>query len=394
MNQSQTNRRLLQQRGPVLVAGGIFFYWLSLYLYVPILPLHAQDLGASLSMVGAVIAAYSIAQVVLRLPLGIAADTFARRKPFAIASMAVAALGALLLASAPGPSHLFGARAVTGIAAAGWVPISVLYTSYFPTSNATRSIGIIMAVNASGLVIGTFSGGLLAEAFGVQSTFYVSAAAAVMGGLLLLFAPELKSIAQVDRITPRSIIEVIKSPLLIQISAIGITTQFTTFAINFGFLPVYAESIGASKAHVGYITTTLLTAGVGGALAATFLTDRVGFTRSLLIASATTLMAFVATPWIGTLLPLGAVQILSGFGRGAINTVLFALAVHSAPASHRATAMGTYQAIYAIGMLSGPAVSGALSDSVGINAVFYLAAGVTTVGAILVVIRALPNRLT
>ncbi len=95
MNQSQTNRRLLQQRGPVLVAGGIFFYWLSLYLYVPILPLHAQDLGASLSMVGAVIAAYSIAQVVLRLPLGIAADTFARRKPFAIASMAVAALGAL-----------------------------------------------------------------------------------------------------------------------------------------------------------------------------------------------------------------------------------------------------------------------------------------------------------
>jgi MFS family permease len=55
--------------------------------------------------------------------------------------------------------------------------------------------------------------------------------------------------------------------------------------------------------------------------------------------------------------------------------------------------MGTYQAIYAIGMLSGPAVSGALSDSVGINAVFYLAAGVTIIGAILVVIRALPNRL-
>ncbi|MBI4219298.1 MAG: MFS transporter, partial [Chloroflexi bacterium] len=66
-----------------LVGVATFLFWFSLYLYVPILPLHARTLGASLTMVGAVVASYAIAQVLLRIPIGVGADLIGRRKPFA-----------------------------------------------------------------------------------------------------------------------------------------------------------------------------------------------------------------------------------------------------------------------------------------------------------------------
>ena len=63
----------------------------------------------------------------------------------------------------------------------------------------------------------------------------------------------------------------------------------------------------------------------------------------------------------------------------------------AAPPHERATAMGTYQALYAIGMLTGPAVSGAVADGLGINWVFWVSATVAAAGAGLVFVRRLPQ---
>jgi predicted MFS family arabinose efflux permease len=44
--------------------------------------------------------------------------------------------------------------------------------------------------------------------------------------------------------------------------------------------------------------------------------------------------------------------------------------------------MGVFQAIYAIGMLSGPIVSGAVADTFGLDAVFLLSAMVSIAGGL------------
>jgi len=57
-----------------------FFFWASLYLYVPILPVYAQSTGASLTVVGTIVAAYAIPQMLFRIPIGILFDAINRRK--------------------------------------------------------------------------------------------------------------------------------------------------------------------------------------------------------------------------------------------------------------------------------------------------------------------------
>ncbi|NCA13440.1 MAG: hypothetical protein EBS89_04805, partial [Proteobacteria bacterium] len=54
---------------PWLFQAGNLCFWLSLYYYVPTLPNYARDLGAPLTVVGAMLSAYGIVQLVLRVPI-------------------------------------------------------------------------------------------------------------------------------------------------------------------------------------------------------------------------------------------------------------------------------------------------------------------------------------
>jgi predicted MFS family arabinose efflux permease len=54
--------------------------------------------------------------------------------------------------------------------------------------------------------------------------------------------------------------------------------------------------------------------------------------------------------------------------------------------------MGSYQALYAIGMLLGPATSGPVAAAFGIDMVFWAAAAATVLGAVIVFIKPLPRK--
>ena len=57
-------------------------YWLSLYFYVPILSPYVEFSGGTLEMVGLVVSAYGLAQLILRIPLGMWSDRLGKRRPF------------------------------------------------------------------------------------------------------------------------------------------------------------------------------------------------------------------------------------------------------------------------------------------------------------------------
>lgn len=372
------------------MAASTFLFWLSLYFYVPFLPLRAQDLGASNTMLGAVVASYAIAQVGLRIPIGIGADAIGRRKPFAVAALVASALGALGLALSPNPWSLFAARAVTGIAGAGWVAITVLYASYFAAGDAAKAMSRIMAVNALALVLATFIGGVVADQFGTTSTFTLGVVVGAAGAVLMLLADE-PPLADRRGYSARAFLEVARVPLLVSVSVIGITVQFVSFATSFGFVPVYAEQVGASDAEVGYVTTVMFATSVLGTLVTPWLVARTGYGMTLALGIVVTALGAVLVPATSDVIGLAATQVLNGLGRGSTNALLITLAVLAVAPAQRATAMGVYQAVYAIGMLSGPVVAGAVADTAGIDAVFYLSTVVGLLGAALLLMRPLPR---
>jgi predicted MFS family arabinose efflux permease len=74
-----------------------------------------------------------------------------------------------------------------------------------------------------------------------------------------------------------------------------------------------------------------------------------------------------------------------------MNAALITLSVLAVAPAQRATAMGVYQAIYAIGMLSGPVLAGTIADGISIDAVFYVCAVVSMIGVALTFVTRMPR---
>ena len=97
----------------LLTSLAVGLYWVSLYLYVPTLPVYAQTKTTNLALIGTVLAQYGLWQAIVRFPLGILSDWLGRRRPFIYLGFFLAGLGAWLMGSASSIQGVLVGRAVT-----------------------------------------------------------------------------------------------------------------------------------------------------------------------------------------------------------------------------------------------------------------------------------------
>ena len=170
-------------RAPVVLYVTTALYWTSLYLYVPILAPFVEHQGGTLKVVGLVVSAYGLAQLLLRLPLGVASDRAGRRKPFLALGFLVSVAACLGFILAPGPWFMVGARFIAGISACAWVAFTVLFVSYFPPGEATKAMGYICFCNNLSIMAAAYAGGRLADAYGWLAPFWAAAGAGLLGAI-------------------------------------------------------------------------------------------------------------------------------------------------------------------------------------------------------------------
>ena len=99
----------------------------------------------------------------------------------------------------------------------------------------------------------------------------------------------------------------------------------------------------------------------------------------LVMASFVLMFAGIIVAAISSSLPVLAVaQAIMGLAQGLGYPVLMGLSIQHVQNADRSTAMGLHQAVYAIGMFAGPALSGVLASAMGIQPMF----GVTAVACL------------
>lgn len=357
----------------LLVSAAIAFYWGSLYLYVPTLGVFARSFGLSASVVGTILSMYGLWQAIVRLPLGITADWLGKRKPFIIAGCLLSSLGAVLMGSAGGEFGLLTGRSVTGLAAAAWVPLVVLFSGFFPPEQAVRASAILSMINLLSRVIATSLTGYLNAAFDYPMAFYL---AAILGGLAILlilpireqtFAPKPPTFNQVGLLVTRR--DVLVPSLLATVA------QYVAWATTFGFIPILAaERLGAPPESLGLLTSLNLFVGMGGNLIITWAAHRVRNLHLVTLSFAILTAGLILTAFAPDMPVLYIAQALLGLGSGICTPLLMGMSIEKVSEAQRATAMGLHQAVYAIGMFAGPWLSGILVDSIGMPNMFILTA--------------------
>ncbi len=350
------------------------FFWFALYAYIPTLSPYIENMGVPYRTVGLVVGAYGFTQMLLRIPLGIWADTLNRRKPFIMAGLLFASASGLGLFLAPSVGWAVVARSMAGVAAATWVPFAVLFASYFPLDQSSRAMGLINACNGAGQVSGMLLGALAAERYGMGAPFIV----ACIGGLVG-FAFSLRIVDKASRPaksppTLPQLLSVGTEKGLLCVSLLGVLIQLLNFGTVYGFTPLAAQAIGATNFQLGVLTTLGILPGIfASALSGTVFSRIWGERLTIVLGFSLVGLSSLAIPYVTTVGTLYVVQTVGGFSRGMVFPLLMGLSIRTVAADKRATAMGFFQAIYGLGMFTGPVLVGLAGDAAGLRLGFWVA---------------------
>ncbi|MBI0577809.1 MFS transporter [Neobacillus cucumis] len=354
-----------------------FILWFSHFIYVPILSPYMESIGGKYTFIGIVLGSYGLMQLLFRLPIGISSDMLKVRKPFLIFGMIVSALSCLIFSVTDHLVWVLIARCLAGMAAASWVVFTVLYSSYFSDREIHRAMSMISFIVVFAQLLGMGLSGYIVDRWGWHAPFWFGAGIAVIGMFLSFFVFEPKEGIDRKPIQLKDLTTVVKDPMLLKASTLSILAHSIIFSTMFGFIPAYALHIGfRTNDLILVILSFMIPHAIATLYMGNLLVPLMGKWGTLGISYLLAAVFTFAVPFIHLKSLFYVAQIVNGFSLGIIFPLLLGMSIETIPHAKRATAMGAYQAIYAIGIFAGPFIAGILNAHLGLAAGFYFAAAI------------------
>lgn len=349
------------------------FFWFSMYAYLPQLTNYAKDMGASYKLIGVITGAYGFSQTVLRIPFGIISDALKKRKIFIIGGIISSLISAALTYFIPNPYSLLVTRFIAGIASATWVNFTILFVSYYKQSESGKAISIVTASSKLGQLLAMFTSGFIAMKYGVRAIFLSSMIASIICLVFSFFIYEEKVEVEKVPISTDGLSTVIKNKRILHISLLGALIQCIGYSTNFGFTPLIATGLGATKLELGFLTTAYNFPQVlFSLLAGTIMAEKMGRQKALLLGFIMTTSVCLFTPFAPSLTILYILQFIAGIGNAIAFSLLMAAVIEGVESHLMTTTMGFYQAAFGVGMILGPMILGSIGDYFGLTAGFIV----------------------
>jgi len=341
---------------------------LGLTIILPLLPFYAESLGATPIMVGMLVSAYAICQLIAGPPLGALSDRVGRR-PVLLVSQIGTFIGFLILASAHTLWVVFLARIIDGLTA-GNLTVAQAYISDVATpENRARSFGLIGISFGLGFLVGPAIAGLLAR-FGNQAPILAAAGLSLTSILATYFllpgipphpAPEGERTTNwklyVEAFRNRHL-----APILWQFFAF--TFAFSTFFAGFALFAERRFTYNArpfGTVEVGYVFAFSGLVGIliqGGGI--TRLVRTFGERRLVEIGFATMAIGFALLGFVDRIpYMLIAIGFLT-FGSAVLRPCITSLITTRAARHRQGMVIGLMQSLMSIAQIVAPFIAGAL----------------------------------
>ena len=237
-------------REVILVCLAIFFADASHSTVIPIFPGFAQNLGASLTMLGSFGSISALTMLLFSLPFGRLSDKLGR-KHMMIPGLLLFILVPLSYTLASSPLHLYPIRMLLGLGLGltfgnGFL----LMTEVSDPESRNTAQGLYMTSMGIGFTVGPLIGGYAATHYGSNVSFMASAGFGAISLLLLSMVAEKKKPQCEKHRTKTPISAVLKDN---QVIAGGVANFLNSLMYNALtlFFPVYGASIGFDESQIG-----------------------------------------------------------------------------------------------------------------------------------------------
>ncbi|GIN21879.1 MAG TPA: MFS transporter [Bacillus bacterium] len=161
----------------------LFIAFLGIGLVIPVLPTIMNELNLSGSVVGNLVAAFAVMQLITSPIAGRWADKFGRKKMI-VSGLFIFSLSELLFGLGKTVEVLFASRLLGGISAAFIMPAVTAFIADITTMETRpKALGYMSAAISTGFIIGPGLGGFLAE-ISTRLPFFTAAVFALIAAVL------------------------------------------------------------------------------------------------------------------------------------------------------------------------------------------------------------------
>lgn len=348
----------------------VVFYWFAQYVYIPYQTPYLNLIHVSSNFIGAIVGAYGISQLLLRLPVGIAADINGNHKFFIIFGTFCAGISSLLRIFLPTGIGFFIGNLLSGTASATWISFMVLYMSYYSKTHQAIATSKIILANNLGMLLAFVTSTFLYDIVGMRWICFFSFTAGMIGCALSFFIHQMKP-TKPQELTIMNLLKVGKDKNLLVFSILALIQQGVQMSSTMSFTNQIIKDLGANNTIVGLSSIIYMSSAVLFAKSAsTNLIEKISKKHWIsIIFYCLGIYCFLVshTSSIGFICIL---QIIPGIATGILFSLLTSEAMQTIDPRKRSTAMGLFQAIYAIGMTIFPIISGILNERISIKATY------------------------
>ncbi|MFS0576933.1 multidrug efflux MFS transporter NorA [Sporosarcina sp. 179-K 3D1 HS] len=369
----------------------LFIAFLGIGLVIPVLPTIMNELQISGSVVGYMVAAFAITQLIFSPIAGRWVDKYGR-KIMIVIGLFVFGFSEFLFGMGQTVGVLFVSRMLGGISAAFIMPAVTAFIADITTAvSRSKALGYMSAAISTGFIIGPGLGGFLAE-IGTRVPFYTAGVLGVLAAILsivLLKEPERAAEetpipGQMTGLRRIFIPMYFIAFILIFVLSFGLAAFESLFSLfvdhKFGFTPKDIAIVITGSAIVGAVAQVALFDRL------TKWMGEINLIRiSLAISTVLVLLMTVVSSYIPILLTIFVLFVGFDLIRPAITSYLSKIA-----GNEQGFVGGMNSTFTSIGNIFGPIIGGILFD-INLNYPYYFAAFVLLLGTILALIWKKPK---
>ncbi|MEA4981963.1 MAG: MFS transporter [Paludibacter sp.] len=350
---------------------GNFLLFFAFYLLIPIFPLYLIDeFQASKSMVGIVLASYTLAALLVRPLSGFLLDLFRRKPQYLLAFLAfVLTFISYPLATSINLFLLF--RILHGISF-GYVTTAgnSLVVDILPASRRGEGLGFFGVANNMAMVVGPMTSLFMHEKYEYNIIFYLAIATGLLGFIFAMLI-RVKKPFEPKEIQPVSFDRF----FLFKGFKAGLTLLLTgiPYGMFITYLAIYGKELGI-KSGIGLFFSLLALGMITSRLFSGKMVDKgklnkaieiglvVSFAGMFMLAS---LQHMTDVSQLLTTVLFFVIPVILGFGYGMTFPAYNTLFVNLAPNNRRATASSTFMTSWDLGVGLGLVLGGQFADSEG-----------------------------
>lgn len=320
------------------------------------LPVYADYLGASTSMVGIVVSSFSISAILVRPFAGPAFDSFSRKRLLLISQIIICA-SLFLYGVVASLEALIAIRLLHGIGIGLSGPLAMsLVSEFLPASKFASGISIYALAQSFAQVIGPAVGLYLVNATGFSYAYFLAS------GLLLI---AILGVALIKEPYHERLPYQLKFSRMFAPEALSKGFALMLIAISFSCLTSYVVLYGYSRGiedmgafFVVYALCLVVTRPVFGKMA-----DKFGSPFMLIFGIIFFEASYIALSLADSFAGFIIAAVISSAGFGCCGPLLQSMALASVPESRRGAASNTAFTGLDLGMLIGPIVGGVVVEA-------------------------------